>query len=196
MAGAMGPLGLALRNVLGGAMATQQPSPQPAMPTPYKPSRGQLIAGILGDALEGAMGRPGTFAAQMGQVRQQEREQAQWGMRRTADLEDYAKKQEIDQRYQTTKPYRWEANDGSLMELGADGAARQLYKDPTPKAGLDPDVFITLPNGQVYAGPKSGLAGAMMGGVPAVTPPLKPKGKLTPINGGPTPQASGTFLGQ
>jgi hypothetical protein len=80
------------------------------------------------------------------------------------------------------------------MELGPDGTARQLYKDPTAKAALDPDVFITLPNGQVYAGPRSGLAAAMMGGTPAPAAPPAPVGKLTPItNGGQTPRASGGF---
>jgi hypothetical protein len=33
-------------------------------------------------------------------------------------------------------PYRWEANDGSLMEIGEDGAPRAVYKDPTPKVQM------------------------------------------------------------
>jgi hypothetical protein len=30
-------------------------------------------------------------------------------------------------------PYRWRANNGSLMELGPDGVPRVAYQDPTPK---------------------------------------------------------------
>lgn len=33
----------------------------------------------------------------------------------------------------TAQPYRWERNDGSVMEYGADGQARVLYADPNPK---------------------------------------------------------------
>lgn len=166
------PLGAALGNTL-----VQSPE------APKGLSKGQIIMGIIADALAGAAGQPGPFAAQMARQRQQEQEEANWGRR-------FERQKQIEQQYEKTKPYRWEANDGSLMEMGPDGTARLVYKDPTPKANLDPDVFITLPNGQVYAGPRSGLAAAMMGGTTAKT---APRGKLTPVNGGPTPPASGGF---
>jgi hypothetical protein len=165
-------VGYTAPNQIGGDITMPPSSPQAG-----QMGKGQLIAGILADALAGAMGRPGQFAQGLSQQKQQQDEEVQWQRRHQIEQAD-------------RPPYRWEANDGSLMEMGPDGTPRLVYKDPTPKANLDPDVFITLPNKQVYAGPRSGLAAAMGGsGVPA---PM-PVGKLTPIEGGPTPQASGGF---
>lgn len=170
-----------LRNYVPADLGGQITMPPPAPPPSNKMSRGQIIAGIIGDALAGAAGRGPSFGPMVAQQRQHQQdqasEQAQWQLRRQAEREDRA-------------PYRWEANDGSLMEMGPDGAPRVVYKDPTPKANLDPDVFITLPNGQVYAGPRSGLASAMTGGGQM---PQVPVGKLTPIDGGPASQAPGGF---
>lgn len=63
---------------------------------------------------------------------------------------------------------------------------------------LDPMTSVPLPGGQVYLGPRSGLSAVMGGGDPAsggggMAPPTAPVGKLTPIDGGPTPTASGGF---
>jgi hypothetical protein len=160
------PLGIALSDQLG-------------VPQPHY-SKGQIIAGIIADALAGAAGQPGPMAARWNQERQQQNEDVQWG-----------------RRLQMTKamqaPYRWEANDGSLMEMGPDGQPRMVYKDTTPKANLDPDVFTTLPNGQFYAGPRSGLTAALTGGGQSAQLPAVGSVVPDPRKGGPTQPASGGF---
>jgi hypothetical protein len=79
-------------------------------------------------------------------------------------------------------PYRWEANDGSLMEVGVDGTARVVYKDPTPKL-----MTVFNPATQQYeAVPVTGHSPSSL--------PTRPVGRLTRIpEGGPTLPASGTF---
>ena len=60
--------------------------------------------------------------------------------KRQAELQDYERKKQIDQRYPSERaPYRWESNDGSLMELGPDGQPTVRYKDPTPRMNFIPD---------------------------------------------------------
>jgi hypothetical protein len=68
---------------------------------------------------------------------------------------------------------------------------RAAYQEMQKAREGDPVVTITLPNGQMYSGPRSGLAQAMMGG----GAPPKPIGKLTPLNGGPTVSPLGGFPG-
>jgi hypothetical protein len=171
----MAPLGMAL----AGALRQPDEQEQPKM------SKGQLILGILADALSGAAGRPGQFAQMMNQRKAQEREETNWGRRRQAELEDYEKKQQIEQRYAGPSPMVRDAQAWQTMSP----EQRRAYQELQGMKQGDPDVFVTLPNGQVYAGPKSGLAQALMGGAP----PQKPVGRLTPISGGPTPPASGGF---
>lgn len=66
------PLGVSLADILG--------QPAPAAP---KMSRGQIIAGIIGDALAGAAGRAPTFgpmvARQKEEQQQAAQQEAQWG---------------------------------------------------------------------------------------------------------------------
>lgn len=52
------------------------------------------------------------------QKRMQDREDMQW---------------EWQNKPKDVNPYRWKANDGSLMELGPDGQPRQVYKDPNKR---------------------------------------------------------------
>jgi hypothetical protein len=185
------PLGLALSNAFGEPSFAPTQQPQTQMPAVKMPSKGQMIAGILADALAGAGGRQGQFAQHLGQLKQQEREQAQWGLQRQAGLEDYEAKQRIEQRYRQPEvsPMVRDATAWAGMTPEQQAAYGQMKQ-----AGAgDPDVFITLPNGQVYAGPKSGLQAAMMGGAPAPSGPPRPVGKLRPYTGGPASQAPATF---
>lgn len=166
---------------------TPEMSPTPSgLPPMPKMSKGQMILGILGDALAGAAGRGPAFGQMMQQQKQQEREVAQWGLKRKADLEDYEAKQKIEQRYKApdVAPALRDAQAWALMTP----EQRTAYQEMKQAGAGDPDVFVTLPNGQVYAGPKSGLSQALMGGAPA---PQKPVGKLTPIPGGPASAPGG-----
>ncbi len=97
---------------------------------PAKPKINWL--GVLADALSGAAGQPGMYAQRMQQERREqsalERGEEQYQRRRMDDRED-----KIWQRDNAPRaPYRWESNDGSLMEMGPQGPV-VVYKDPTPK---------------------------------------------------------------
>lgn len=179
------PFGIALSNTLLDDVAQVK---MPA-PSPKKMGKGQIILGIIADALAGAAGRQGPFAAQMMRQKQQELEDVNWGRRRQADLEDYEKKQQIEQRYASPSPM--ERDVAAWERMGE--PQRQAYQQMQGMRAGDPDVFVTLPNGQVYAGPKSGLAQALTGGAPPMRPQI---GSIVPDprrNGGQTPPASGGF---
>jgi len=63
----------------------------------------------------------------------------------------------------TAPPYRWEANDGSLMELGPDGQPSVRYSDPTPKMNFIPD---GMGGGQWIAVPKRAPGALAQGAAP------------------------------
>jgi hypothetical protein len=171
------PLALALG---GSLMPTgQQPPEQPPMPKGM--SKGQIIAGILSDALAGAMGKPGQFAQHLQRQGAQQQEDANWGRRLEQAEQIKARYREPD-----IPPMLRDAQAWQQMTP----EQRQSYQQMKVAGAGDPDVFVTLPNGQVYAGPKSGLAQALTGGAAA---PQKPVGRLTPLNGGPTVAPSGGF---
>ena len=114
------------------------PAGRPAAPGYERPTGWRFAAGILGDALAGAAGQPGMFAATMERRRQEqtafERGEEQYRRQRADSVSDYRAKKEIDAEYPSERaPYRWESNDGSLMEMGPNGLVRQVYADPTPK---------------------------------------------------------------
>jgi len=183
------PIGLPRRPMdEGGAFDT--PEGLGGLPTKPKGlfaegSKGQIIAGILGDALAGINGGPALFTQSQMQNRAADREQAQWGLRRQGELADYEQKQQIEAKYRKPTPHYFESNDGSVGMIGPDGKPQILYKDPTPKMNFIPD---GLGGGQWVAVP--GQAPAMPNAPP--TQPLKPVGKLRPV-GGPTAPQSGTF---
>lgn len=186
------PFGLALGDLLRVPGISDTPKlPPPAASQPRKLSKGQMILGIIADGLAGATGRPPAFAQHLAQLREQEQQQAQWGLQRSAGLEDYERKRQIDQRYDKPDVSPMERDVAAWGRMGPN--QRASYQAMQGMRQGDPDVFVTLPNGQVYAGPKSGLAQALMGGAPQPTAPPRPVGRLTPINGGLTPPASGTF---
>lgn len=144
------------------------------------------ILGGVGDALAQNAGLNPNYAAQQ----EMKRRQSMFEQQRAADMEDYRQKQEIEAQYRPAQqPHRWEANDGSLMELGPDGQARIAYKDPTPKinwvrADNGDGTFTMVPVGQ--NGP--------IGGAPMPqAPKAGPRGKVAPYSGGQTVRPSGTF---
>ncbi len=171
-------LGVVPRIDTGVQMPPAIPPAPASAPQKQGMGKGQLIMGIIADALAGAAGREGPFAAMMAKRREQEQEQAQWGLKRQGELEDYERQKQIDQRYPSERAaYRWEANDGSLMEMGPEGP-QVVYKDPTPK-------YISDGVGGAVPLPGTGAA-QPAGPTPGLT--------FTPIpGGGPTLGASGNF---
>lgn len=172
----MGPLGLALHSSLG----LQQPSQAvPAIPSPKPVGKGQLIAGVLADALAGAIGRPGTFAHQMVERRQEDRQQAQWGLRRRAELEDYEAKQQIEQRYAKpdVSPMERDAKAWLAMtpELRKAYEAVQAAKPQFIPDGMGGGQWVRPQSPSSPSGPPAGVT-------------------FTPLDdGGPTLPASGGF---
>lgn len=88
------------------------------------------------------------------QQRMQKREDMQW---------EWANKPK------DANPYRWESNDGSLMEIGPDGQTRQVYKDPTPKTtyisvdnGDGTKTVVPVVNGQIMGGGQRPQVGAVI----------------------------------
>lgn len=89
------PLGTALGETLlpPSDIGLRVPIPAPAPASePNGMSRGQIIAGIVADALAGAAGREGQFAQHLGRLNQQEaqrtQEEARWHRDRSAKRED------------------------------------------------------------------------------------------------------------
>jgi hypothetical protein len=151
---------------------------------------GSAISAALNGYLA-AGGNPAGISGlqQLHQQKMMEQQQAlaaqQYAQHRADDNADWMNhyKFELD----NPKPYRWESNDGSLMEMGPDGTPRVVYKDPTPKPNWiqvrdpatgelrivnmgtvggqteQPEILDTLPPG---AKPLGGAGGNASGGFP------------------------------
>lgn len=183
--------GIALQDALGGMdPAFTQQIVQPAMPPQPQADRpmgkGQLIAGILADMLAGAAGRPAQFAPMLAQRREAEDARAEWGLRRQAELQDWQQKQDYARTH--PEPSAMERNLATWQQWTPE--QRQAYQGMQEANGND-FVTTTLPNGQFYAGPKSGIVAALTGG--AAVPQRPAIGTRIPLNGGPTPPASDGF---
>lgn len=163
-------------------VGTGEGLPQIPMNTPKKGGFfgqggfGRYLAGGIADGIAAASGMQPGFANSI----ENQRIMEMYKQRQDAELAQYERKQQIEAQY--PKPYRWESNNGSLMELGPDGQARTLYQDPTPKinwvrADNGDGTFTMVPVGQ--EGPVSGA-------------PASPVGKLKPFGGG-TGSGSGNF---
>lgn len=157
------------------------PIAQPPGPTAQPKSKINWM-GVLADALAGAAGKPGMYAQQMYRQREEqsalERGEQQYQRRRMDSRED-----RIWERDNTPKsPYRWESNDGSLMEMGQDGLVRRAYKDPTPK-------MMQVPGVDANGNPVMRLVPMPQ----AQDTPTGPVGGWADEPGGQTPPASGNF---
>lgn len=138
------------------------------------------IVGSVGDALTGNS----NFADNMARQQAVDRQEKLYQRRRSDELEDYGKKQEIDARYR--QPHYWESNDGSLMALDANGRPQKVYSDPTPKISW---VQVQTQRGieLVPVGPSGPMMGNM-GGAPGGnldnTPTIEDGYQYTPGPGG------------
>jgi len=147
---------------------------------------GRYIAGAIGDALLQNADMQPIFAPMQRDKQRLASEQAQWGLRRQGELADYEQKQQIEAKYRKpdVSPMIRDVQTWNAMSQ-PDRDAYQAMNDA--RGG---PITTTLPNGQLYVGPRSGLAAALGAGTPQQ--PLKPVGKLRPV-GGPTAPQSGTF---
>lgn len=202
------PLGLALQNSIMpqaqppmGMAPAQQPhnyaqTSQPEQKGGFfkEGGMGRTIAGLIGDALLQQGGMAPVYSPMMRQQQAMKAEEAQWSRRRQETNQDWMEREQwklANTPEKTPAPYRWRANDGSLMEQGADGQVRVVYKDPTEKTS-----FITADNGDgtktvipvVNGVPQLGT-GAQRPAPPATLPPDFDFGD----DGGPTQPASGNF---
>lgn len=187
-----GLLGQRRRGGLFGASANIPQMPQTATEQPQKPGFDwRKLLGVLGDSLSIAGGGQAQYVPSLIENRQRQQAQAyadqQYQRRRQDENTDWMARQEYEAAHRPPpNPYRWESNDGSLMELGPDGQPRVAYKDPTPKIE-----WMTVDNGDgtksvIPYGP-NGPLGDSSGA------PRRPKGKLTPYTGGQSGAPAGNF---
>ena len=149
----MDPRSLMAANAAAGAMQQgmqaqrpqmQQPMTQqmpdmapPPMQTPAEYLRPKRTLsenlGLLADAFSGSDRNTQMLLGRENQHREQWAAQQNALLKRAQDFADWQTRFDYEQKNKTPTPYRWESNDGSLMELGTDGQPRVAYKDPTAK---------------------------------------------------------------
>lgn len=183
-----GRLGLGLQNLL--AIDPQQPGPPvQAKPTFFQEGgMGRHLAGAIGDALLHYGGMQPVYAPMQQQQRQQAQEEAQWSRRRQQANDDWTQREQWKAEHPDPSPMMRDVQAWQGMSPEQRASYEQIRK---AQMG-DPDVTVSLPNGQFYAGPRSGLSAALTGGMAPSEAPARPVGKLRPI-GGATPGASGGF---
>lgn len=158
-----------------------------------EPGWKRALVAALGGAVDGAAqyygGQP--LIAQDMMLRQHQQQQAaQAQMQRAQELADYRTKKGIDAEFrEAPAPDTFEK---ALIGAGIDPSseqARELYRRRADSMaqGQDEFVVVPIPGRGTYAGPKSGLPGALGQGVSA------PVGKLTPIGGGTAGNGGGNF---
>lgn len=155
-------------------------------------SKGAMIAGIVGDMLAQASGGQAQFLPMEMQRRQREQEasaaEAKWHRERMANRED----KQWEWANKPQDPPAMIRNAQAWQQMSPE--QRKAYQEMETAQRGDPFVTTTLPNGQFYAGPQSGLIGALTG---ATAAPVAPKGKLGPVvnslPGGPQARPAGPF---
>ena len=157
----------------------KQDGMDPMDPMAAKPrSKGQMIAGIISDALAGFNGQQGQFGQMIARERQQQqadqREEVQWTRRRQQQNDDWTQRE--DYKRANPDPTAMERNLSTYQGWGPE--QRAAYGDMQQAERGDPFVTTTLPNGQFYAGPQSGLIGALTGH--GAAPAAKPR-RLGPV---------------
>ena len=194
-----------------------QGTPEPAaMPmTPMEPeAKPGLGTRLLGEGWENKMGAVGAMlmgdknAVQRHQVLQQQQQQAleqhaaeqrarqqQYTIERQDGWEDWQRREQW--KLDNPTPSAPGAFEQAMAGAGIDPSStegQQLYRARVESMTRDPNdefVVVPLPGGRTYAGPRSGLGGAMGG--TAQSAPTTPVGRLTPIGGDAGSNASGGF---
>ena len=152
---------------------------------PKKPGINWL--GVAADFLSGMAGQQGPYATSMMMQRKAQQDAEAAHQERMTGLQDWQWKKQWERdnpdpvNNDTVNDYNF------IASKYGQGAADQYMQGV-----YDPTVNIPLGDGRVYIGPRSGAPAAVSGAVSG-GPQIQPVGKLTPIDGGPTPTASGGF---
>ena len=152
-----------------------------APPQPQQQAGGRIKPhwlGILADALAGAAGQPGRYAQHLQQRQQDERGEANYQRRREDDRSDWLWKQQNESR----APSEF---DRMMDAAGVPADQRPAMYRQALERKINPPRTIVLADGSVMELPG--------GASPFPAVPPRPVGPLTPIDGGPTPTASGGF---
>jgi hypothetical protein len=161
--------------------------PQTAQVAPKKHGLGRTVAGSLGDFLLQQAGMAPVYAPAQQQRRAEEQAEVQWQRNRHAQNEDWMARQQYENTNRPDDEFTRMMRAAGIDPASAQG--RGMYQQRIERQTAEPDVVVTLANGQLYIGPKSGLAAALQGGGAAT--PARPVGGLTPIEGGPGGSPSG-----
>jgi len=140
-----------------GAKKQIQPPASPSAPAKQKIN----WMGVLADALSGAAGQPGQYAAGLRQERKEqsayERGEQQYNSRRQSELDDYGRKLEMqnDPRYAKPESRYWEDNAGNQWKMGANGQPERFFTDTAPKQYVQDGMVINVPNPYATGAPSS-----------------------------------------
>lgn len=117
------------------------------------------IAGTIGDALLQQNDMAPVFAPAMQLKQRMEAEERQYQRQREDKRADW----QFEQDYERANPKP--INNDTLNDLGLiEGRLGRDAGDSYLRRLADPDVTVPLPNGQIYVGPRSGMAAALGGG--------------------------------
>lgn len=146
-------MGVALEEMLKGVQPIDMTSgmDMPAAPKPR--SKGQMIAGIISDALAGAVGQRGDFADTLDRERAQQQQDVLWSRRQAADDAQWMRRQQWER--DNRAPTYFEDNAGNRwMTDPKTGENKMVFRDTTPKMnfvadGLGGGMWVAAPTAPV-----------------------------------------------
>jgi soluble lytic murein transglycosylase-like protein len=160
------------------------------IPTYKKPGTGQMIAGLVGDALLNWSGGRPMFMPSI-QAQQQQAAEAQAAqVQRAQEFADWERRKQWERdnpapiNNDTVADYNFR-----VQTLGKEAADAWL------RSAGDPDIAITLPGNRFYSGPRSGLGAALSAGgaAPVQRPAIGAELPDPRKTGGASPTGSRTF---
>lgn len=161
---------------------------------------GRHVLGSLGDVLSQNAGFDPTYAPRMMLRQKSAMESQQAEAQRSANWEDWQRQYEYERSNPKPTQNDTERDYQFMVQTVGEGPAKEWLR----RRG-DPLVNMTLPNGQFYSGPQSGLQAALGGGMQAPSSPtIKTIGGKTYQNingkwyemGGGATSGTGNFPGQ
>ena len=116
-------------------MPSQMPQGAPQMGDGIRPTGARRIAGLLSSFASGALGQPDRYGNMIAQ-RQQEQRQLQLQQQQQAEQRAYDESQwraRTDYQRQNAAPSQFDDNAGNRWQVGPDGNATLLFRDPNPR---------------------------------------------------------------